>query len=529
MTIVFEFLNYILEQRNEILTLLIQHIRLTVFSVLLAIVLGVPLGILVKYVQKLNKLILGFANIVQAIPSMALLGIAIPLLGIGSAPAIAMVILYSLLPIIKNTYTGLSNISPQIMEAAKGIGLTKMQRLFKIQIPLSLPVIMAGIRVSAVTAVGLMTIAAYIGAGGLGYLVFSGIRTINNFQILAGAIPACLLALFVDYVFSIIERLVTPISLQTNALINIKEIYLQRKKEKKIIYASIFIIILIVSLQIINNSKKNSKTITVGSLMFTEQLILGNMVSDLIEGNTDIKVNRKLALGGTQIVFGALERGDIDLYVDYTGTMYSSVLKYAPTNDVQFVYDTVKKELKEKNKIEVLDPFYFNNTYVLAVREDTRKRYNLKNISDLRIADNRLNFCGTIEFMNRKDGIIGLTNLYSLNFKSYTAIDDAPRYIAINNKEVDIITAFSTDGLLKKFSLVTLKDDKNLFPPYYPVPLMRESTLKKYQELRGLLNKLGVLLNENIMIELNYQVDELQKDPRMVAREFLIQNNLIKE
>ena len=131
--------------------------------------------------------------------------------------------------------------------------------------------------------------------------------------------------------------------------------------------------------------------------------------------------------------------------------------------------------------------------------------------------------------MNRKDGIIGLTNLYSLNFKSYTAIDDAPRYIAINNKEVDIITAFSTDGLLKKFSLVTLKDDKNLFPPYYPVPLMRESTLKKYQELRGLLNKLGVLLNENIMIELNYQVDELQKDPRMVAREFLIQNNLIKE
>ena len=224
MTIVFEFLNYILEQRNEILTLLIQHIRLTVFSVLLAIVLGVPLGILVKYVQKLNKPILGFANIVQAIPSMALLGIAIPLLGIGSAPAIAMVILYSLLPIIKNTYTGLSNISPQIMEAAKGIGLTKMQRLFKIQIPLSLPVIMAGIRVSAVTAVGLMTIAAYIGAGGLGYLVFSGIRTINNFQILAGAIPACLLALFVDYVFSIIERLVTPISLQTNALINIKEI-----------------------------------------------------------------------------------------------------------------------------------------------------------------------------------------------------------------------------------------------------------------------------------------------------------------
>ena len=185
MNIISEFLIYVIEQRNEIFTLLFQHIRLTVFSVIFSIMLGVPLGILIKYVKKLNKPILGFANIVQAIPSMALLGISIPILGIGSAPAIFMVILYSLLPIIKNTYTGLSNISPQILEAAKGIGLTKTQRLFKIQIPLSLPVIMAGIRVSAVTSVGLMTIAAYVGAGGLGYLVFAGIRTINNYQIMS--------------------------------------------------------------------------------------------------------------------------------------------------------------------------------------------------------------------------------------------------------------------------------------------------------------------------------------------------------
>ena len=238
MNIISEFLIYVIEQRNEIFTLLFQHIRLTVFSVIFSIMLGVPLGILIKYVKKLNKPILGFANIVQAIPSMALLGISIPILGIGSAPAIFMVILYSLLPIIKNTYTGLSNISPQILEAAKGIGLTKTQRLFKIQIPLSLPVIMAGIRVSAVTSVGLMTIAAYVGAGGLGYLVFAGIRTINNYQILAGAIPACLLALLVDYVFSIIERLVTPISLQANETIKRKELEDKRKKDKIIIYGN---------------------------------------------------------------------------------------------------------------------------------------------------------------------------------------------------------------------------------------------------------------------------------------------------
>lgn len=527
MNIISNFLVYVIEQSDEIVKLLIQHIKLTIFSVIFSIILGVPLGILIKYVNKLNKPILGFANIVQAIPSMALLGISIPLLGIGSAPAIAMVILYSLLPIIKNTYTGLSNISPQIMEAAKGIGLTKTQRLFKIQIPLSLPIIMAGIRVSAVTAVGLMTIAAYVGAGGLGYLVFAGIRTINNYQILAGAVPACLLALFVDYIFSIIERLVTPISLQTNGLSNRKELEHQRKRETIIIFIVILIVLTMAVMQIIKMNKTKRDSITVSSLMFTEQLILGNMVSDLIEANTDLVVNRKLALGGTQIVFQALERGDVDLYVDYTGTIYSSLLKYNPTNDSEYVYNTVKTDLKEKYNIETLKYFNFNNTYVLAIREDTKNHYKLNNISDLRVASKNLIFCGTIEFMNREDGIIGLTNFYKLTFKDYVAIDDAPRYIALDSGEIDIVTAFSTDGLLKKFNLITLKDDRNFFPPYYAVPFIRAKVLEKHPEIVPILEKLGSLLTEDIMIDLNYQVDELQRDPKEVAREFLIKNNLI--
>ena len=526
MNIISEFLIYVIEQRNEIFTLLFQHIRLTVFSVIFSIMLGVPLGILIKYVKKLNKPILGFANIVQAIPSMALLGISIPILGIGSAPAIFMVILYSLLPIIKNTYTGLSNISPQILEAAKGIGLTKTQRLFKIQIPLSLPVIMAGIRVSAVTSVGLMTIAAYVGAGGLGYLVFAGIRTINNYQILAGAIPACLLALLVDYVFSIIERLVTPISLQANETIKRKELEDKRKKDKIIIYVVIIITLILSATQIIKLNINKRDTITVSSLMFTEQLILGNMVSDLIEANTDLIVDRKLALGGTQIVFQALDKGDVDLYVDYTGTMFASLLNYAPTNDADFVYNIVKRDMKSKYNIETLAPFNFNNTYVIAIREDTRRKYNINNISDMRTASSDLRFCGTLEFMNRADGIIGLTNIYSLSFKDYVAIDDAPRYIALDSKEVDVITAFSTDGLLKKFSLITLEDDKKFFPPYYAVPFIRAETLNKYPQIAEILERLGNLLDEETMIELNYQVDELQKDPKEVVREFLTKNKL---
>jgi len=164
-----EFFNYLIQNQNQIFTLLMEHIRLITWSVGLSILIGVPFGILISYVKKLANPILGIANIVQAIPSMALLGFAIPFLGIGTKPAIVMVVLYSLLPIIKNTYTGIQNINPQMLEAARGIGLTKFQVLTKVQIPLALPVIMAGVRISAVTAVGLMTMAAFIGAGGLGF------------------------------------------------------------------------------------------------------------------------------------------------------------------------------------------------------------------------------------------------------------------------------------------------------------------------------------------------------------------------
>ena len=175
------FFTFVSENMGQILSLTLEHIQLTAIAVGLSILVGVPLGILISYVKPLSKPILGLANIIQAIPSLALLGLSIPLLGIGEVPSVVMVIIYSLLPIIKNTFIGLNNIDPLTMEAARGIGLTKTQRLFKVQLPLALPVIMAGVRISAVTAVGLMTMAAFIGAGGLGYLVFSGIRTANNF------------------------------------------------------------------------------------------------------------------------------------------------------------------------------------------------------------------------------------------------------------------------------------------------------------------------------------------------------------
>lgn len=518
------FLQYVKTNQVDILNLTVDHVNLTLISVGLAILIGVPLGILICYIKKINKPVLGAANIVQAIPSMALLGFMIPVLGIGKVPAIVTVILYSLLPIIKNTYTGIDNINPQIIEAAKGIGLNKIQILFKIQIPLALPVIMAGVRISAVTAVGLMTMAAFIGAGGLGYLVFSGIRTISNYQILSGAIPACILALVVDFVGAIIERTVTPISLQRNFNTSKRA----SMKVRKIVLAvvSIIVVLSLIFAQV-GVGTHNEKTITVGSKDFTEQEILGNLVSDMIEANTDISVNRQISLGGTQVCFSAIKSREIDMYVDYTGTAYVDFLKHEPISDMEEVYKTVKKELKEKYDIETLNQLNFNNTFTLAMSRDTAAEYGLESISDLANVADELTSGVTFEFANREDCMIGLTKKYDFEFNKMMTLDGGPRYIALNNGEVDVIDAYATDGLLKKFNLITLKDDKHFFPPYYAIPIITSETLEKYPEIIPVMEKLNTVLSDETMIELNYRVDELQEKPDVVAREFLEEKGLI--
>ena len=207
---------YITRNISTILFRLVEHMQITGAALAAAILIGVPLGIMISYIKPLNKPTLALTNLVQAIPSLALLGFLVPVLGIGARPAIFMVVVYSLLPIVKNTFAGLSTMNAEMLEAAKGIGMTQLQILFKVKIPLALPFIMAGIRISAVTSVGLVTIAAFIGAGGLGFIIYSGISMANTNQVLAGAIPACLLALLVDFVASLIEKIVTPKCLRSS-------------------------------------------------------------------------------------------------------------------------------------------------------------------------------------------------------------------------------------------------------------------------------------------------------------------------
>ncbi|MBL4932495.1 glycine betaine ABC transporter substrate-binding protein [Clostridium paridis] len=522
-----DFKDFIVSRHEQILSLILEHVQLTVISVLIAIIVGIPLGIGISRNRKLSTPIIGFANVVQAIPSLALLGFLIPILGIGSKPAILMVFLYSLLPIIKNTYTGLMNINPDVIEASEGMGMTKSQILRMVQLPLALPIIMTGIRISAVTAVGLMTIAAFIGAGGLGYMVFSGVQTVNNNMILAGAIPACALALLIDFIVGKIEKGVTPPGIRkADGTIKIPKRKNNKSKFKYRVLIAGLAFIIMVSGAIMYSKKQD--TIVIGSKNFNEQLILGNMLATLIEKNTDIKVERKLNLGGTSIAFNALKAGELDMYVEYTGTGLVDIMKAQTSSDPEETYNKVSDYFDKNYNITWLKPLGFNNTYTLAVRQDTAKKYNLETFSDLAKVGNQLTLGCTIEFSNREDGYLGLKKTYNMNFKNVNAVDGGLRYTSLNSNKTDVIDAFSTDGLLKAFDLKVLKDDKNFFPPYYAAPMINNETLKKHPELKDLINKLAGKIDDEKMRELNYRVDKLQESPQVVAEDFLRESGLIK-
>ena len=370
--------SFMREQSGKILDQLLQHIGLTFISLFIAVIIGVPVGILIARKKKFSAPVLGFTGILQTIPSIALLGFMIPLLGIGPVPAIVALFLYALLPIVRNTFTGITGVDATVIESAKGMGMSQGQILRKVELPLSMPVILAGIRTATVINVGVATLASYIGAGGLGEFIFGGIALNNTNMILAGAIPAALLAITFDFVLSKIQKM-------------------------------------------------NLRKLKTGFWLLPICMIL-------------------------------------------------------------------------------LSSFYLLPEF-----------YRSKMLAGF-----------TPEFMGRKDGYLGLKNIYKLNIRT-VVISDAVMYKAAYEKKLDVISGYSTDGRLKAFNLITLKDDKGIFPPYYAAPVIREEVLKKYPELENIINQLAGRINDSIMTELNYRVDYLKQSPEKVARDFLMEQSLYKE
>src|SRR5215472_14301972 len=481
-------------RRSEVLLLTLEHLEIVGIAILIAAGIGLPLGILMTRSPRLSRPILAFANIVQTVPSLALFGFLIPLPfigGIGARTAIVALVLYSLLPIIQNTFTGISGVDPAIREAGRGMGMTDTQLLWKVEIPLSLGVIFAGIRVATVIGVGVATIAAAIGAGGLGMYIFRGVSMVDSRVILAGAIPAAVLALIADFGLGTIERRFSKL---------------------------LCLVLVCVSLV----SCSHRERIVVGSKNFTEQVILGEMVAQQIERTTHLEVDRKLNLGGTLVCHDALAAGQIDTYVEYTGTALTAILKMAPSADSNHVYEAVKNAYEPRFGLEWTEPLGFNNTFAIVIRKDEAQRLNLKTISDAAPYTSQWVAGFGYEFLEREDGYPGLAKAYNLRFPAPPRVMDLGlTYKAEAERQVDFIAGNSTDGLIDKLGLTVLEDDKHYFPPYDAAPIIRDAIVKKHPEVSDALQQLSGKISAEDMRRMNYAVDSDHRDVKDVVREFL--------
>ena len=494
------------------LNLTVEHILISLLAISIASVLGIILGIIISEYRRFSGLILGTVNILYTIPSIALLGFFITITGVGNTTALIALIIYALLPIIRSTYTGIININPLIIEASEGMGSTKLQQLFKIKLPLALPVLMSGIRNMVTMTIALAGIASFVGAGGLGVAIYRGITTNNSAMTFLGSLLIAILALIFDFILGIIEKKLTNHK-RTKYKVNFKLIIL-----------GLFIIIFGAYFSL--NSKKD-KTINIATKPMTEGYILGQMLTELIEQDTDLKVNMTTGVGGgTSNIHPAMLKGEFDLYPEYTGTSWEAVLKKEGSYD-ESKFDELQKEYKEKYNLEYVNLYGFNNTYGLAVNKDIAEKYNLKTYSDLAKVSNNLIFGAEYDFFEREDGYKELQKVYNMNFKKQIDMDIGLKYQAMKDKKIDVMVIFTTDGQLAISDVVVLEDDKKMYPSYRAGTVVRSEILSEYPELKPVLEKLNNILDDKTMADLNYQVESEGKKPEDVAREYLQEKGLL--
>lgn len=511
------FYTLLVERFPSLLHKTMQQTYMTLGAIFIAMCISIPIGIIIARKERIRSYVLGFNSILQTLPSLAVLGFLLPFLGIGIKTALVALVLYAMLPIMRNTVTGLLGLPMELLEAADGLGFTRAQKITMIELPLALPVIIAGIRSATAMVVGIATLAAFIGAGGLGDFIYEGLSLNNTNLILLGAIPAALLALFLDFLIAKLESALT---------------YKKSAKQKKYRFALISFIILLLGMFglffYLQGSKiNNDNQVKIGTKNFSEQLILGEIMAQLLEANSSLNVVRVFNLGGTLVCHQAILNGEIDLYPEYTGTSYAVILKQAGLQDPALVYQFVQNAYQSKYNLEWLDVFGFNNSNAVAVRAELSKKFNLVALSDLKKVAQQFTIGVPPDFMERPDGFVGLKTKYQMQFASVRIMDPGLMYKAIQLNQLDAIMAFSTDARIAVYHLVVLTDDQHLFPPYYAAPVIRIPYIKKHPEVKQILNRLAGKISNDTMINLNYQIDELKRSPAEVAREFLLKNGLV--
>ncbi len=487
------------------------HLQLTLLALLFAVTASIPIGIAVTRSKWLEPPVLGTAGVIQTIPSLALLAVMVPVLAsmglqsIGFLPALIALTLYGLLPILRNTVTGIESVDPALTEAARGVGMTPAQQLRQVEVPLALPVIVGGVRTATVWTVGIATLSTPVGATSLGNYIFSGLQTRNFTSVLVGSVAAAVLALLLD------------------GLVHLAEVGI-RDRRRGLVTTAVAVFGLLYAYVAVTLAapllRGGERPIQIGSKAFTEQYILADIMADEITGKTGLATEKVASLGST-VAFDAAADGNIDVYADYSGTLWATILKRPepPVSRTEAI-EVVTEFLRAEHGITVVGNLGFENTYALAMRRKQAEQLSIRSISDLIAFAPRLSMGADYEFFARAEWK-SVEDRYDLQFAEERTMDPALMYTAVAEGAVDVISAYSTDGRIEALDLVVLEDDRGAIPPYDALILASRRVSEQYPEVLRALSGLVGTIDAASMRAMNLEVDEEGEASAAVARRFL--------
>ena len=484
--------------------LLASHIMLAAAALLLGLVIALPVGVYAARHPRFGRVALGLASLVQTIPSLALLALFYPLLlaisgvvrvpALGFLPSLLALALYALLPILRNTVIALNGINPEVIEAADGIGMTPAQKLRIVEAPLALPIIMGGIRTAAVWTIGAATLSTTVGQPSLGDIIFSGLQTQNWVLVVTGCIAAAGLALAVDGLLAMAEC-----GLST------------RRRWLWII--PLTVAILVPAGFAISRASPDA-TITIGAKNFSEQYVLARVIGHRLEA-AGYRVRYKENLGSA-VVYDALSGNDVDVYVEYAGTLWTNAMKRTDVPSKADMDRAVGQWALHNHRVTSLGPLGFENAYALALPGQLARRRNLKTLSDLTAAAPDLTLGADLEFLDRPEWS-AIRRAYALNFKATRAFAPTFMYAALKSNDADVISAFSSDGRIAADGLVVLTDPRNVIPGYDALLLVGPKASGDPRLLASLRPLVGAI-PVDVMRHANLMVDGQKRSPDFAAK-----------
>jgi osmoprotectant transport system permease protein len=478
-----------------------EHLAISMLSLAVGISIALPTAVFLVRRKAMRWPVLAVAGIIQTVPSLAMLALFV-FVGFdpGFSPAFIALTLYSILPVLRNTVTGILEVDPDMTEAARGIGMKPGQVLFKVEIPLAMPVIIAGIRTATVWVVGIATLSTPVGQPSLGNYIFSGLYNDNMTRVIFGCVCAAGLALLLDFFIGLIERGVRGHS------------------RLKVTGALAGLILLvgggITAPVLVRKGETGRGVVRIGAKTFTEQYILASVIEKQLE-NADYSVDKLESLG-SNIVFQTLENGGIDCYVEYSGTIWANYMKRGDAASADEVLLETKTWLAEKKGIVCLGPLGFENTYTVVMRRKDAEERGIRTLDDLARAAPGMKLAYSIEFRDRPERK-KMLNTYGLRFSEEIDMNPTLMYSALARGGVDAIVAFSSDGRIEAYNLVSLDDPKDAFPPYDAVLLLSKRAAERPGVEKALRPLIGAISMKD-MRRANYMVSGEKKEPKEAAK-----------